>query len=163
MKVIFFDIDGVLNCESTPNPRDFPYIADKRLLRRFRTLLKNTGAKAVMASTWRVDPVGLCAARYFGIPFFDVLPDRPKRPRREEVLLWLKKHPRVRCYAVIDDEDDELDDLPLFQPSARKGLTPEIARGVARYLSGKTDDTMRASAIKRLAENAAGLFHRSKD
>jgi len=29
MKVIFLDIDGVLNCDKTPNPRKFPYIVDK--------------------------------------------------------------------------------------------------------------------------------------
>jgi hypothetical protein len=26
-------------------------------------------------------------------------------------------------YVVIDDDDDELDELPLFQPSASTGLT----------------------------------------
>ena len=30
---------------------------------------------------------------------------------------------------MLDDEDDELDDLPLFQPSAKTGLTMEIVRG----------------------------------
>jgi hypothetical protein len=42
----------------------------------------------------------------------------PKRPRRDEILARLKKHPRVTRFVVIDDEDDELDQLPLFQPSA---------------------------------------------
>jgi hypothetical protein len=28
MKVVFLDIDGVLNCTNTPNPRKFPYIVD---------------------------------------------------------------------------------------------------------------------------------------
>lgn len=74
MKIIFFDIDGVLNSNATPNPRDFPYIVDKRLLRRFKALLKRTKAKAVMTSSWRIDPIGLCAARHFGIPFYDILP-----------------------------------------------------------------------------------------
>jgi hypothetical protein len=49
----------------------------------------------------------------------------------------------VERYAVIDDEDDELDDLPLFRPSAKTGLTPEIATGVADYLAGKTNRDMR--------------------
>ena len=162
MKVIFFDIDGVLNADTTPNPRSFPYIVDRTLLRRFKALLKRTGAKPVMSSTWRVDPVGLCAARHFGIPFFDVCPDRPRGTRCSEVLLWLKRHPTVTRYAVIDDEDDELDDLPLFQPSKRTGLTADMARGIARYLAGETDDTMRASKVKRLAENVSALFHRDK-
>src|SRR3954447_16506027 len=74
-----------------------------------------------------------------GIPFVAVTPDMPTQPRREEVLAWLKGHPEVDRYAVIDDEDDDLDDLPLFQPSARTGLTPEIAAGVADYLDRKTN------------------------
>jgi histidinol phosphatase-like enzyme len=32
MKIIFLDIDGVLNCDNTPNPRKFPYIVDAGLL-----------------------------------------------------------------------------------------------------------------------------------
>jgi hypothetical protein len=132
------------------------------LLRRFKALLKKTKAKAVMASTWRVDPVGLEAARLFGIPFIDVCPDRPKSARAKEVLLWLKRHPRVTRYAVIDDEGDGLDSLPLFQPSSKEGLTPDIARGVARYLSGGTDATMRAGFIMRAIENVAGLFDHAK-
>jgi hypothetical protein len=47
----------------------------------------------------------------------------PKRPRRDEILVWLRMHPEVTRFAVIDDDDDELDDLPLFQPSSSTGLT----------------------------------------
>ena len=54
------------------------------------------------------------------------------------------------------------DDLPLFQPSKHTGLTTEIAHGVARYLAGETDATMRASKVKRIAENVGALFHRNK-
>jgi hypothetical protein len=59
----------------------------------------------------------------------------------------------VKRYAVIDDEDDELDDLPLFQPSAATGLTQKIANGVANYLDGKTDADMRFSAVVRVLQN----------
>ena len=47
MNVIFLDIDGVLNCEDTPNPRKFPYIVDARLLSLLKGLLARTGANAV--------------------------------------------------------------------------------------------------------------------
>ena len=97
MKVIFLDIDGVLNCKSTPNPRKFPYIVDPKLLKRFKRLLQRTGAKVVLSSTWRYDPAGLFSAKHWGIPFIDVIPDMPKRPRRDEVLtascLSQKKRP----------------------------------------------------------------------
>jgi hypothetical protein len=162
MKVIFLDIDGVLNCETTRNPRKFPYVADSKLLGRLRRLLDRTGAKVVLSSTWRCDPVGLLAVKYWRVPFIDVCPDRPRSPRRNEILGWLSKHPRVTRFVVIDDEDDELDDLPLFQPSARTGLTAQLSKGVERYLKGDTDETMRASLVVRLEQNVHSLFKRSK-
>jgi hypothetical protein len=162
MKVIFLDIDGVLNCDRTPNPRHFPYIVDRKLLARLRKLLDRTKAKVVLSSTWRVDPVGLFAAKHFGVPFIDVCPDMPKKPRRDEILTWIARHPKVIHYVVIDDEDDELDELPLFQPSSKTGLTMSIVNGVERYLNGQTDRTMRASGIKRLGQNIRSLFKRDK-
>jgi hypothetical protein len=162
MKVIFLDIDGVLNCDKTRNPRKLPYIVDKKLLRRFQKLLENTGAKVVLSSTWRVDPIGVYAAKYWGIPFIDVCPDRPKSPRGNEITSWLKDHPKVSRFAVIDDEDDELDDLPLFQPSSASGLTPEIAKGVEKYLNGKTDRDMRANRLMRLGKQVRSLLDRNK-
>jgi hypothetical protein len=158
MKVIFLDIDGVLNCKKTRNPRKFPYVVDPKLVRRFKRLLDRTGAKVVLSSTWRYDPAGLFSARRAGIPFMDVTPDMPKRPRRDEVLTWLKQHPRVKRYAIIDDEDDELDKLPLFQPSAATGLTRKIVTGVADYLNGKTDRDMRLNAVVRVLQNVSAAL-----
>ena len=93
MEVIFLDIDGVLNCTNTPNPRKFPYVVDPKLLKRFKRLVQQTGANFVLSSTWRYDPAGPFSAKYWGIPFIGVIPDMPKRPRRDEVLAWLKTHP----------------------------------------------------------------------
>lgn len=163
MKVIFLDIDGVLNCDRTPNPRHFPYIVDKRLLARFRKLVEVSGAQVVLTSSWRVDPIGLYAARFYEVPFDETCPDMPDAPRRTEILLWLESHTNCTRYAVIDDEDDELDELPLFQPSGREGISPEICNGVRDYLSGKTNDDMRAGLLTRVAENISSLFHRNKD
>jgi hypothetical protein len=72
MKVLFLDIDGVLNCSKTPNPRKLPYVIDKKLLARLERLVERTGAKVVLSSSWRLDPVGLLAAKYWGIPYWDV-------------------------------------------------------------------------------------------
>jgi HAD domain in Swiss Army Knife RNA repair proteins len=160
MKIIFLDIDGVLNCAKTHNPRKLPYIVDPKLLKRLKRLLELTGAKIVLSSTWRYDPAGLFSAKYWGIPYIDVIPDMPKKSRCEEVRAWLKAHPKVKRFVVIDDEDDGLDELPLFQPSASTGLTKEIVAGVTEYLSGKTDKDMRNSAVVRAIENIASAFRR---
>jgi hypothetical protein len=90
------------------------------------------------------------------------LADLPKKTRRDEVLSWLAAHPKVTHYAIIDDEDDDLDDLPLFQPSSKTGITGEIVKGVDRYLSGASDKTMRASLLVRAGQNIHSLFKRDK-
>ncbi len=125
-------------------------------------LLDRTGAKVVLTSSWRLDPIGIVAARHWGVPFIDTSPDMPKKTRRDELLRWLARHPKVTRYAIIDDEDDELDDLPLFQPSPKTGITPGIVKGVERYLSGKTDRTMRANVLVRAGQNLRSLFERDK-
>ena len=56
MDVIFLDIDGVLNCKRTPNPRKLPYIVDPLLLKRFKQLVDRVGAEVVLSSIWRYDP-----------------------------------------------------------------------------------------------------------
>ncbi len=86
----------------------------------------------------------------------------PKSPRCKEVLAWLSRHPKATRYVVIDDEDDELDGLPLFQPSAKTGVTMDIVKGVEKFLNGKTDKTMRANAVVRLGQNIHSLFKRNK-
>ena len=143
-------------------PRKFPYIVDARLLSLLKDLVARTGAKVVLSSSWRTDPVGVLAAKYYGVPFVDVCPDLSEASRCEEMLRWLSAHQEVRRYVVIDDESDCLDDLPLFQPSSRTGLTIEIVEGVEKYLAGKTDDTMRQSAVVRLGQNIHSLFKRDK-
>jgi hypothetical protein len=74
MRVIFLDIDGVLNCKHTPNPRKFPYIVDQKLLECFRGLVARADAAVVLSSTWRYDPAGLFNAKHWGIPAWCVNP-----------------------------------------------------------------------------------------
>jgi hypothetical protein len=93
----------------------------------------------------------------------DVSPDMPKKARSEEVRFWLSERPKVSRYVVIDDEDDELDGLPLFQPSAKTGLTAEIVKGVERYLAGKSDATMQASLLVRAGLNLHALLNSDKN
>lgn len=72
MKIIFLDIDGVLNCDKTPNPRKFRYVVDKKLLRRFNELLERTKAKVVLppprdatlSACW-LQRIGVCHSSTF--------------------------------------------------------------------------------------------------
>jgi hypothetical protein len=114
--------------------------------------LEGTGNHEIAVNTPERLPQQLAEA-----PFIDITPDMPKRPRRDEILAWLKKHPRVTHFVVIDDEDDELDELPLFQPSADTGLTSQIVRGATKYLMGKTNQDMRANRLERLLQNVKSV------
>jgi hypothetical protein len=158
MKIIFSDIDGVLNRRRTANPRKFPYVAEPKLVARLLAVLGRTEARIVLTSTWRYDPAGLFSAKHWGIPFIDITPDLPKEPRRNEIFAWLRDHPQVTRYAVLDDEDDELDDLPLFQPSAVTGLTEEMAQGLVDFLTGSTDQDMRCSRLSRRLQNLRAIL-----
>jgi hypothetical protein len=160
MKVLFLDIDGVLNCSKTANPKKLPYVIEPHLLERLKTVLVRTGAIVVLSSTWRYDPAGLFSARRYGLPFEDVIPDIPGKPRRDEIRAWLAPHSEVKRYAVLDDDDDELDGLPLFQPSRRIGLTQDISDGLVKYLNGETEKDMRRSAIVRVMQNIRACLKR---
>jgi hypothetical protein len=158
MKVLFADIDGVLNTKNTSNPRKLPYVVDKKLVGRLNRLTARTGAKVVLISTWRYDPAGLFSAKRYGIPFIGCTPDFPHRSRCDEIRAWLRKHRPVTRFAVIDDDDDELDELPLFQPHPDEGLTASLANEIVSYLAGRTDQDQRRNAVVRLAKNLSNLI-----
>ena len=157
MKVIFLDIDGVLNSRKTLNARKFPYAIDQELLTRLLQLLEQTGASVVLSSTWRYDPAGIFSAKHHGVPFIDITPDMPDEPRCKEILEWLRHHPEVTRFIVIDDEDDELDELPLFQPSSRTGLTQGIVKGAADYLNWKSDKVIRCNRVVRVSRDTEAM------
>ena len=60
MKVIFLDIDGVLNCIGSFNRTKTRFNGfvgmDPTLVARFNSLVEKTGARVVLSSTWRLDP-----------------------------------------------------------------------------------------------------------
>ena len=67
-------------------------------------------------------------------------------------------HSNVERFIVIDDEDDQLDPLPLFQPSRKTGLTEEMVDAAAAYLNGTTNKDMRRGALVRIFENIGFLI-----
>jgi hypothetical protein len=52
LRVIFLDIDGVLNCKKTPNPRKLPYVVDPTLLRKLNDSLRPIRLTHQRASYW---------------------------------------------------------------------------------------------------------------
>ena len=142
-KVIFLDIDGVLNCRKTPNPRKFPYVIDEGLLARFTQLLQQTGASVVLSSTWRYDPAGIFSAKHQGVSFIDITPDMPDEPRCKEILEWLRVHLEVTRYVVICQSALDWDPLSASKrdPFERRvrpvALAPSELAGVAETVRAR--------------------------
>jgi hypothetical protein len=55
MKVIFLDIDGVLNCHSSRSRCGIYIGIDDDKVKRLRKIVDATGAKIVLSSSWRID------------------------------------------------------------------------------------------------------------
>lgn len=134
MKVIFLDIDGVLNHMNTTE-RVGPYVGiDATLLARFQSLLGQLpDVKVVLSSTWRKFPE-LKAAVEEVILIHDVTPD-VRGTRGVQIRTWLAFHPEVERFAIIDDDRDMdgLDCCFFTDNEWRAGLTQEIADEVLRH------------------------------
>ena len=55
MKVIFLDIDGVLNCQSSKSRCGVYVGIDADKVARLREIVDETGAKIVLSSSWRTE------------------------------------------------------------------------------------------------------------
>ena len=120
--VIFLDIDGVI-CTTLSVRLSFllrlpmeRQIFDPLALYWLRWLVRRSGAKIVLCSSWR-DALGvddpLCKAfiqnlydrlARNGTPIVDAAPCLPNGDKGEDILAWLSENSCTR-YAVLDDHD----------------------------------------------------------
>ena len=116
MKVIFLDIDGVLNSSAydRQRSRDDGNIDRTRLL-LVRTLVEKTGAKIVLSSSWRehwnknpdeCDEIGKELISDFssaGLEIYDKTPKVGYLERSEEIRMWLSDNPGIEGFVIFDD------------------------------------------------------------
>jgi HAD domain in Swiss Army Knife RNA repair proteins len=112
----------------------------------------------VLSSNWRYDPAGLFSARHYDVPFIDTTANLLGEPRCNSILDWLRRHKGVERFIVVDDENAELDGLPLFQPSRSSGLTCQMVAAAADYLNGKTNKDVRRSKLVRVFQNLSSVI-----
>ena len=153
MKVIFLDIDGVLNHEKhykwlmeTDEPtslqRVYPYSEfNPTSCKLLNKIIDETDAKIVLSSSWRLDGILKLnnIFKHCGIyhKIFDVTPcldiDRGK-----EIDKWLSEHPEVTNYVILDDDTDmEEYQLPSFikTNAYNDGLNEEVANKAIKILN----------------------------
>lgn len=143
MKILFLDVDGVLNKTS-----DYEVIMpDNHVLRlntvlvgRLKRVLEVTDAKVVLSSTWRLTEGGREFLEASGIPIMDRTHDPEKdKVRGHQIQRWLNAYKAklgVESYAIVDDESDMLyyQLYHLVQTETEFGLTGRKAYQLAYKL-----------------------------
>lgn len=142
MKIIFLDVDGVLNCPST-KARINGYIGvEQDKISLVKQIVEATEAKIVLSSTWRLDigiHEGHVTYNYLveelakqGLGIFDITPYRTDNERGLEIKEWLNRFGQeVERYIIIDD--DTYDIMPyhkghVVRTSWRKGIKPNAVK-----------------------------------
>lgn len=119
LKVLFLDIDGVLNSARTQMAfGGYPHSFRTRCMSQFdhvaigliRLLCRETGCSIVLSSDWRYNCTAHDAANAFDLPIMDVTPMNVTGTRAMEIAAWLAAHPEVTVYAIVDDILD-IDDV----------------------------------------------------
>lgn len=105
MKVLFLDVDGVLNNASTTERCNFYTGVDQKLAARLTQWLPfHKDVKIVLSSTWRNHPEMWYALQECGIHWIDVTRDIVLTRRGLEITDWLATHNNPK-YAILDDQD----------------------------------------------------------
>lgn len=126
MKVIFLDIDGVLNsamwAERIAKNRDvykhiyIPEWQDINAINLLKNHICNHNIKLVISSSWRLSTVEETKKDFNRYNFIKqlnpyiigVTPYKESRHRGEEIKAYLEEHPEIENWVIIDDDTDIL-------------------------------------------------------
>ena len=168
-RIIFLDIDGVLNCTKSkskcPSTGD-PVGIDTDKIRRLKRIIDETGAEVVLTSTWkdcyelgaykqehRIGKYMNNKFRKFRIKIKDKTFERTWSQRAKGILDWLKAHPEVTNFVILDDEEF----VGYNQPPLKDYVIHTFWEG-----NGLTEASA-DMAIKMLKGEAAGAYYDTED
>ncbi len=134
MKMIFLDVDGVLNTNTTSiaAPSGCMFVEDG-LVKRLQSIYYATHARIVLSSSWRMGRYDMLAGRTdthnardynalaakllsFGIPINGHTAMLPRRSRAAEIAEYLRKSADIEQFVILDD-------IPVEGYSERQILT----------------------------------------
>lgn len=153
MKVIFLDIDGVLNSASFMKARqkDFDTVdkseedrwldmLDQEAVNLLNKAVKATSANIVVSSTWRILHSAeklsfFLKEKGFIGSIIDITPSFSGKPRGDEIQAWLDKN-QIDDFVIIDDDNDmgELSHR-LVQTSWQTGIQQQHVDKIISMLS----------------------------
>ena len=149
-KIIFLDVDGVLNSLSfAKRMRDeegvrvfSEDILDRKCLLLLKDVVDRTGAKIVVSSAWRRIPLSYGHLKdwlsEYGMEVFDVTP-YVGGERGNDITAWFNRHPGEYNYVILDDDSDmtvHMDHLVKTEFYGR-GLTRPLADRCIDMLNGE--------------------------
>ena len=100
-RIIFLDIDGVLNTQHTLLNGDY---IDGRLMQRLERLVKESGANIVISSSWADEAKKLLSD--YGFKYADKIigvTPRVRRWRGEQILDWIEENGACD-YVILEDD-----------------------------------------------------------
>ncbi len=125
-KVLFLDIDGVLNTYETKERFRGTYGIDQSLLEIFRLI---TPTPIVLSSTWRLYPKHRAEVMRH-IEIHDCTP-LLNTPRHKEISAWLDKN-QPKDFVILDDDLDANIEGHFFH--VPNGLTHELVHAINERL-----------------------------
>lgn len=148
-KVLFLDIDGVLNSNHDPALDENRIMGiSPRLMPHLNRVLLESGAKVVISSTWRLhhklsELRELLVAQGFEFPerVIDATGVRFSGCRGHEIAMWLDDHKDfVTEWAIVDDTPDMLESQfqRFVQTDYSVGLTEENVGSLIKLLNEST-------------------------
>jgi hypothetical protein len=143
MKVLFLDIDGVVNCATTPQRFNGFFGIDPYMALMIDRIIQATGCQVVLSSSWRHHEDSMEEVRKRVCKFIDVTPTIYPGIRGDEIKAWLDRHDSVfenepvTKYAIVDDNSDMLDEqMPnFFKTMWPTGITQEVANEIIAHLN----------------------------
>lgn len=147
MKIIFLDIDGVLNSsfdvkeeyERTGIKKGLINTVYERPILLLKTLIDETEAKIVLSSSWRLfsedtpDEISLLSIlkeelNKYGLGIYDITPNLQSENncRGKEIKKWIanNQNKEIESFVILDDDSDmeDLKETNLVQTTFKDGL-----------------------------------------
>lgn len=116
MKILFLDIDGVLNSSRSclafgmyPMNLQQLHAFDHVAIGLIQTLCEaDPNVKIVLSSAWRLTYKHDAVGKALGLPIIDRTV-MLNTSRGAEIAEWLGRHPDIETWVIVDDDDDMLD------------------------------------------------------
>jgi len=154
MKIIFLDIDGVLNNFSSYTNKT-TVVWESDCVERLNKIVEKTGAKIVISSTWRFSRRHIDAyTNDMGIKG-EIIDKTPRSTffsacRGDEILEWINEHKEVEKFVILDDDSDMGDLFKyLIQINPEFGLTDsDVEKVIARFNDTQESDFWRTDGCR---------------